>query len=97
MFKLYYAPGTCALATHIALEEAGAPYEDGAGRFRLTGPEEPRVPRGQPERTGAGTGNGKWNFDRNTRFASVRGAAFSTGRTRAAIGFLRARPSPGVQ
>ena len=27
MFRLYYAPGTCALATHIALEEAGAPYE----------------------------------------------------------------------
>jgi glutathione S-transferase len=27
MFKLYYAPGTCALASHIALEEAGADYE----------------------------------------------------------------------
>jgi glutathione S-transferase len=27
MLKLYYAPGTCALATHIALEEVGAPYE----------------------------------------------------------------------
>jgi glutathione S-transferase len=27
MFKLYYAPGTCALATHIALEEAGADYQ----------------------------------------------------------------------
>ena len=27
MFRLYYAPGTCALATHITLEEAGAPYE----------------------------------------------------------------------
>lgn len=27
MLRLYYAPGTCALATHIALEEAGATYE----------------------------------------------------------------------
>ncbi len=27
MFRLYYASGTCALATHIVLEEAGAPYE----------------------------------------------------------------------
>lgn len=26
MFKLYYAPGTCALATYIALEEVGADY-----------------------------------------------------------------------
>src|SRR6476646_10585529 len=27
MLKLYYAPGTCALATHITLEEADAPYD----------------------------------------------------------------------
>jgi glutathione S-transferase len=27
MLTLYYAPNTCALATHIALEEAGATYE----------------------------------------------------------------------
>jgi glutathione S-transferase len=27
MLRLYYAQGTCALATHIALEEAGAAYE----------------------------------------------------------------------
>src|SRR5258708_11581622 len=26
MLKLYYAPGTCALASHIALTEAGADY-----------------------------------------------------------------------
>ena len=27
MLKLFYAPGTCALASNIALEEAGARYE----------------------------------------------------------------------
>lgn len=27
MLKLYYAPGTCALASHIALEEVGADYD----------------------------------------------------------------------
>jgi glutathione S-transferase len=27
VFKLFYSPGSCALATHIVLEEVGAPYE----------------------------------------------------------------------
>ena len=27
MLKLFYSPGSCATASHIALEEAGADYE----------------------------------------------------------------------
>jgi glutathione S-transferase len=34
MFKLFYAAGTCALASHIALEEAGAQYETVRLHFR---------------------------------------------------------------
>jgi glutathione S-transferase len=35
MFKLYYAPGTCALASHIALEEVGAPYSAERLNFKV--------------------------------------------------------------
>jgi glutathione S-transferase len=41
MIRLYYAPGTCALATHIALEEAGAPYEAVLVDFRSQGQRSP--------------------------------------------------------
>jgi glutathione S-transferase len=34
MLKLYYAPGTCALASHIALQEAGAAYSTERLDFR---------------------------------------------------------------
>jgi len=33
MLKLFYAPGSCALASHIALEEAGAAYESARLNF----------------------------------------------------------------
>jgi glutathione S-transferase len=40
MLKLYLAPGTCAMAAHIALEEAGANYE--AVRLDFTNGEQKR-------------------------------------------------------
>jgi glutathione S-transferase len=42
MLKLFFAPNTCALASHIALEEAGADYETVRIDFRAN---EQRTPR----------------------------------------------------
>ncbi len=42
MFKLYYAPGTCALASHIALEEAGAAYTTERLDFKANQQNSPR-------------------------------------------------------
>jgi glutathione S-transferase len=36
MFKLYYSPGSCALASHIALEEAGAAYTPERVNFKAS-------------------------------------------------------------
>jgi glutathione S-transferase len=36
VFTLYYAPNTCALASHIALKDAGAPYDLRRVDFRTT-------------------------------------------------------------
>ena len=41
MLKLYYAAGTCALASHIALEEAGAEFETVRVDFRSNEQREP--------------------------------------------------------
>jgi glutathione S-transferase len=49
MFRLYYAPGTCALATHIALEEAGAPYEAVLVDFRSQSQRSPEYLRVNPK------------------------------------------------
>ena len=38
MLKLYYSPGSCALASHIALEESGVAYTaDQQPRIRFNG------------------------------------------------------------
>ena len=41
MIKLFYAPHTCALASHIALEEAGAAYTTGRVDFASNGQRQP--------------------------------------------------------
>jgi glutathione S-transferase len=41
MLTLYFAPHTCALASHIALEEAGAPYSLKRVDFRKTEQQSP--------------------------------------------------------
>jgi glutathione S-transferase len=41
MFKFYYAPHTCALASHIALEQAGAHYEAVRVDFATNGQRQP--------------------------------------------------------
>jgi glutathione S-transferase len=41
VFTLYYAPNTCALASHIALKDAGAPYDLRRVDFRTTQQQSP--------------------------------------------------------
>ena len=49
MLKLYYAPGTCALASHIALEEAGADYTTERLDFKATSRHSPEYLKVNPK------------------------------------------------
>src|SRR5262249_28040916 len=49
MLKLYYAPGTCALASHIALEEAGATYETVRLNFKAEDQKKPEYLKINPK------------------------------------------------
>jgi len=49
MLKLYYAPGTCALASHIALEEAGARYETVRLNFKTEDQKKPEYLKINPK------------------------------------------------
>ena len=49
MLKLYFAPATCSLASHIALEEAGAPYEAEKVDFKAGGQRAPDYLRLNPK------------------------------------------------
>jgi glutathione S-transferase len=47
--KLFYAPGTCALASHIALEEAGASYDAERIDFRANQQQSPEYLKVNPK------------------------------------------------
>ena len=54
MLTLYYATNTCALASHIALEEAGAAFETRWVDFGAAEQTKPDYLDDQSERPGAG-------------------------------------------
>lgn len=49
MLKLFYSPGSCALASHIALEEAGADYESVQLDFRASEQRKPEYLKINPK------------------------------------------------
>ena len=71
--KFYYAPHTCALASHIALEEAGAEYELVRVDFAANEQRAPAYmainPKGRVPSL-----NAAWDSDRDPGDPDVRGA-----------------------
>src|SRR4051794_20028518 len=49
MLKLYYAPGTCALASHITLAEAGADYSTERLDFKINQQQSPEYLKVNPK------------------------------------------------
>ncbi len=71
MLKLYYATGTCALATYITLEEAGADYSAERLSFKDNQREQPGLSRDQPQGPRAGPGDRPRRPDRDAGDAGL--------------------------
>jgi len=54
MLKLYFFPGACSLAAHVALEETGAPYERKSVDLRGGEQNGGGIPQDQSARPGSG-------------------------------------------
>ena len=98
MITLFYGPHACSLASHIALAEAGAPYNVAASRLPGRGRAAPAgIPRDQPERAGAGIGNRWRHSDRDARHPGLHRPELSQGGSRAPRRSLRFCAGAGLQ
>ena len=97
MLRLYYAPGTCALATHIALEEAAAPYEAVLVDFRSQRQRSPEYLAVNPKGRVPALVTESGTLTETPALLVLCGAAFPGGRARSVRRSVRLRTGPGVQ
>ncbi len=69
--RFYYAPLSCALATHIVLEHIGADYEAERLNLRENDQNAPGYLAINPKGTGSRARHGAWHPDRNTCATSL--------------------------
>jgi hypothetical protein len=77
MFTLYYAVNTCSLATHIALEDAGADYELRRIDFSDTEQQSPDYLKVKPKGARSGNCNASRNSDRDASDVGLHRPEFS--------------------
>ncbi len=95
-WTFYSAPGTCALATHIALHEAGADFDLVKLDFAAGQQQSPRVLARESQRPRAGAGHRAGRADRDPRPPRLCGAALSASQAGAAGRSLCLRADAGA-
>ena len=79
MIKLYFSPGSCSLASYIALEEAGAEYSAARIDFAADQQKSPDYHGDQSERAGTGDGHRSRCVDRDAGDPGIHCAKLSEG------------------
>ena len=80
MIKLYYAPHTCSLASHIALEDAAADYSTVRINFAADEQRKPEYLAINPKVTRSGPGHRPGHSDRDARDPRLHRAELSAAR-----------------
>jgi hypothetical protein len=96
MMKLFYAPHTCSLASHIALENAGAEYTT-VDRLRRRRATQAAISRRQPQGPGSGTRDRRRHLDGNAGDSRLYRAELSAGAPGAARPAVRVFASAILQ